>query len=226
MPATINRLTAVEVKDAKTPGRLPDGGGLHLQVGPNGSKSWLFIFRWEGKRPEIGLGPYPQVSLASARRRAEDARSILSGRPKQDPRVVWAAAVPAARMTFGDFVDDWLPALIKAFRNPKHQQQWENTLKTYAGSLRPMWLDEIDTEAVLAVLAGLAIITATERADVRCWAFLPGQAHVGLASVPTGRYAVKMEFLVPGGVGYVQTQEITVGQGDGALGVGIGHWWK
>lgn len=152
MPATINRLTAIEAKDAKTPGRIPDGGGLYLQVGPNGSKSWLFIFRWEGKRPEIGLGPYPEVSLASARRRAEDARSILSRRPKQDPRVVWAAAVPAARMTFGDFVDDWLPALIKAFRNPKHQQQWENTLKTYAGSLRSMWLDEIDTKAVLAVL--------------------------------------------------------------------------
>jgi len=85
---------------------------------------------------------------------------------------------------------------------------------------------EADGEAVLAVLAGLALITATERADVRCWAFLPGQAHVGLASVPTGRYVVKMEFLVPGGVGYTQTQEITVGQGDGALGVGIGHWWK
>ncbi len=152
MPATINRLTAIEVKDAKTPGRIPDGGGLYLQVGPNGSKSWLFIFRWEGKRPEIGLGAYPQVSLASARRRAEDARSLLSGRPKQDPRVVWAAAAPAARMTFGDFIDDWLPALIKAFRNPKHQQQWENTLKNYAGSLRPMWLDEIDTKAVLAVL--------------------------------------------------------------------------
>jgi len=152
MSATINRLTAIEVKDAKTPGRIPDGGGLYLQIGPNGSKSWLFVFRWEGKRPEIGLGPYPQVSLASARRRTEDARSILSGRPKRDPRVVWAAAAPAARMTFGDFVDEWLPALIKAFRNPKHQQQWENTLKTYAASLRPMWLDEIDTKALLAVL--------------------------------------------------------------------------
>jgi integrase len=152
MASTINRLAAKHVKDATGPARIADGGGLYLQVSANGAKSWLFVFRWSGKRPEIGLGPYPQVSLASARRRAEDARSILSRRPKQDPRVVWSAAVPAARMTFGDFVDEWLPALIKAFRNPKHQQQWENTLKTYAGSLRPMWLDEIDTSAVLAVL--------------------------------------------------------------------------
>lgn len=152
MASTINRLAAKQVKDAIGPSQIADGGGLYLQVSANGAKSWLFVFRWSGKRPEIGLGPYPQVSLASARRRAEDARSILSGRPKQDPRVVWAAAAPAARMTFGDFVDEWLPALIKGFRNPKHQQQWENTLKTYAGSLRPMWLDEIDTSAVLAVL--------------------------------------------------------------------------
>jgi integrase len=152
MAATINRLTALEVKDAKVPGRLPDGGGLYLQIGPKGSKSWLFVFRWEGKRPEIGLGAYPDVSLASARRRAEDARSILSGRPRRDPRVVWAASEPAARMTFGDFVDEWLPAVVDDFRNAKHQQQWTNTLKTYAAKLRPMWLDEIDTAAILEVL--------------------------------------------------------------------------
>lgn len=129
MAATINRLSAKEVKDTKTPGRIPDGGGLNLQVGLTGSKSWLFIFRWEGKRPELGLGAYPLVSLADARRRAEEARSILSGRPKRDPRAVWAAAAPAARITFGDFVDGWLPSVMKDFRNEKHRQQWKNTLR-------------------------------------------------------------------------------------------------
>jgi integrase len=153
MAATINRLTAKEVKDAIQAGWTPDGGGLFLVVGPNGSKSWRFIFRWDGKRPELGLGAYPQISLADARRRAEEARSLLAERPKRDPRVVWAEAAAAGRrMKFGDFVDDWLPAQVQAFRNPKHRQQWENSLKTYAGKLRPFWLDEIDTEAVLDVL--------------------------------------------------------------------------
>jgi len=152
MAATIKRLTANQVRDAKGPSRIPDGGGLYLQVGPNGSKSWLFVFRWAGKRPEIGLGSYPTVGLADARRRAEDARSILAEKPKRDPRVVWAAAAPAVRMTFGDFVDEWLPAVKADFRNAKHRQQWENTLKTYAASLRPMWLDEIHTESVLGAL--------------------------------------------------------------------------
>lgn len=152
MVATLNRLTAKEVKDARTPGRIPDGGGLYLQVGPNGSKSWLFVYRWDGKRPEVGLGAFPAIGLADARRQAEEARSILSGKPKRDPRAVWAAAAPAKRMTFGDFVDGWLPAVLNDFRNPKHRQQWENTLKTYGATLRPMWLDEIDTEAVLGAL--------------------------------------------------------------------------
>jgi integrase len=152
MAATINRLSAKQVKDAGGPDRIPDGGGLHLQVGPNKSKSWLFIYRWNGKRPEIGLGAYPAVSLADARRRAEDARALLSEKPKRDPRVVWAATLPAARVTFGDFVDGWLPAVISEFRNAKHRQQWENSLKTYAASLRPLYLDEIDTEAILAAL--------------------------------------------------------------------------
>lgn len=152
MPATINRLSAKHVKDASAPCRLADGGGLYLQVGPSGSKSWLFIYRWAGKRPEIGLGPYPQVSLADARRRAEEARGLLAEKPKRDPRAAWAAAGAASRMTFGDFVDQWLPAVVDDFRNEKHRQQWENTLKTYAAGLRPLWLDEIDTEAVLAAL--------------------------------------------------------------------------
>lgn len=161
MPATINRLSAKHVKDASTPGRVADGGGLYLQVGPAreregvttpGPKSWLFIYRWAGKRPEIGLGAFPQVTLADARRRAEEARGLLNEKPKRDPRAVWAAAGPAARMTFGDFVDQWLPAVVDDFRNAKHRQQWENSLKTYAASLRPRWLDEIDTEAVLAAL--------------------------------------------------------------------------
>lgn len=151
MAAIINRLGAKQVKDATGPDRLADGGGLHLQVGPNGSKSWLFVYRWNGKRPEIGLGAYPTVTLADARRRAEEARGLLSEKPKRDPRVVWAA-VALERVTFGDFVDGWLPAVIGEFRNAKHRQQWENSLKTYAASLRSLYLDEIDTEALLGAL--------------------------------------------------------------------------
>ncbi len=69
MARTLNRLTANQIKAAKGKQMLPDGGGLYLQVTSDAAKSWLFRYRWKGKRPEIGLGPYPAVTLAEARRR-------------------------------------------------------------------------------------------------------------------------------------------------------------
>ena len=59
------------------PGYHGDGGGLYLQVTEPGSKSWIFRFSIGGKRREMGLGPYPAVSLAAARAAAAEARSAV-----------------------------------------------------------------------------------------------------------------------------------------------------
>ena len=63
---------------------VTDGGGLYLRVAPNrrdtddnenpGSKAWVFRFQLDGKRRDMGLGPYPGISLAEARQRATDCR--------------------------------------------------------------------------------------------------------------------------------------------------------
>src|SRR3954454_14418221 len=68
--ARTGKLSAVEVAKAKGPAVLHDGGGLYLRVGPTGTKSWVFRFQIEGKRRDMGLGPYPEVTLARARENA------------------------------------------------------------------------------------------------------------------------------------------------------------
>lgn len=57
--------------------RLPDGGGLHLEVRPNGSKLWRYRFRRDGVENALALGAYPDVSLADARRARDDARALV-----------------------------------------------------------------------------------------------------------------------------------------------------
>lgn len=52
--------------------------------------------------------------------------------------------------------------------------------------------------ALASVLIGLAAITLTERADTRCWVFLPGMAHVGLFDLAPGQYRAKVEYLGEG----------------------------
>ena len=65
--ARTGKLSAVEVAKAKGPAVLHDGGGLYLRVSATGAKSWVFRFQLDGKRRDMGLGPFP---ISRSRRRA------------------------------------------------------------------------------------------------------------------------------------------------------------
>jgi integrase len=76
-------LTNTEVKQAKPKEKvysLSDGGGLQLRVKPNGSKLWLFdYFRPFTKvRTSLSFGSYPEVSIADARKKRDEARKLLA----------------------------------------------------------------------------------------------------------------------------------------------------
>ena len=58
-----NRLTDIDIRRKSKPGLYLDGAGLRLQVSPGGTKSWVFQFMLDGRSREMGLGPYPLVSL-------------------------------------------------------------------------------------------------------------------------------------------------------------------
>ena len=70
MQRALQRLSSLAVERAKAPGYLHDGGGLYLQVTATSGKSWILRYARAGRRPEMGLGPYPDVSLAAARKAA------------------------------------------------------------------------------------------------------------------------------------------------------------
>jgi Arm DNA-binding domain len=66
------------VKPAKKDRLIKDGGGLFLYVKANGDKWWRFIYTLNDKPKKISLGLYPQMSLATARAKAEEARENLA----------------------------------------------------------------------------------------------------------------------------------------------------
>ena len=74
-------LTDVKVRNVK-PGskqaKLSDGGGMYLLVTPKGGKCWRLKYRFGGKEKTLALGVYPEVTLADARQRREDARKLLA----------------------------------------------------------------------------------------------------------------------------------------------------
>lgn len=144
----INVLYARSVSTLTKRGMHADGQGLYLYVGD--SKRWTFIFQWEGKRKEMGLGSLLSVSLADARKAAQEARDHLkAGRNPIEER----KRPVALDTTFGAAADALIASLEEGWRNQKHRQQWRNTLSTYAADLRPKQVSEITTDDVRAVLA-------------------------------------------------------------------------
>ena len=72
-------LSARKIETA-TPGRHSDGRGLILLVKPSGARSWVLRYQIDGRRRDMGLGSWPEVTLSMARERALDARrSIVAG---------------------------------------------------------------------------------------------------------------------------------------------------
>ena len=152
MARQLNRLSPRKVATIAKPGRHADGGGLYLVVGPGASRRWVFLFRWDGKLKEMGLGGLSSVPLADARRRAEEARRrVAAGRNPITDRRAEEARRDAA-VTFGPFAEGLVADIGHGFRNDKHTAQWASTLRTHAASLADKGLDEITTEDVLAVL--------------------------------------------------------------------------
>lgn len=73
-------LTDTAIRNAKPgdkPYKLADGGGLYLLVNPTGSRLWRLKYRIEGKEKLLAIGPYPEVSLAKARTRRDEAKTAI-----------------------------------------------------------------------------------------------------------------------------------------------------
>jgi hypothetical protein len=161
MGQEIQRLSALAVTRASKPGLYADGAGLYLRVGRNGSKSWAFRFTLRGKPREMGLGGLTKVTLADARKKAADARLLLSDgrdplglRQEKEARRVTEEKIAAARgMTFEKCAEAYIAAHEPSWRNEKHKQQWRNTIKSY---VTPVFgntpVQDIDLDLVMKVI--------------------------------------------------------------------------
>ena len=152
-----NQLTAIRVAKLSEPGRYGDGGGLYLQVSASLTKSWLFRFMRNGRAREMGLGPVPLIGLADARQRAIDARRLLlEGKDPIDERRALAAAdrsLEASRLKFLDATEQYISTHEPSWKNPKHRQQWRNTLETYAYPVcGDLTVGEVTTAVVLKII--------------------------------------------------------------------------
>ena len=180
MPKIAKSLSPVEVNRLKTAGWHAVGGvaGLLLQVrkpireGAPVSRSWILRVRIGDKRQPLGLGSYPQVSLAEAREQAKklvaDAR--LGVNLKEQKKSARSAILSAAarNKTFQECADAYMEAHSQDYTNDKHRKQWGSTLDTYAYPIiGRMLVSDITMRRVLDVL--LQDTQSTDKTIGKLW---------------------------------------------------------
>lgn len=160
MPRVAKELSALEVRRITAPGWHAVGtvAGLGLSVSSTGAgRSWVLRVTVGSKRREIGLGAFPEVTLAKAHEKARAVREqITQGVDPVQQREAAARrlkATQASAKTFDQCVSSYIAAHAPTWSNTKHRQQWENTLGTYASpTLGALAVQDIDTAHIVKVL--------------------------------------------------------------------------
>jgi len=166
----INRLDNATVRNLKRPGRYADGGGLYLQVsalpakdGISVTKSWLFRYQLRGRNRAMGLGAYPDTSLAEARDDASDARKLCkkqkidpidAKRAKEDAE--WKEAT--SNITFKEAVAEFYNEHAANWRSRKHAEQWIKSLNDLT-ALTPRPVHALDDAVINTALQPISART-------------------------------------------------------------------
>jgi integrase len=153
----------------------PQGLTLHIKA-PKSPQSqpqgcWVLRANVGSKRRNIGLGTYPEVSLAEARRKATELKNLCSqGVDPIEMRQKKRADADLQRLkskTFKQVAEEYLTTHESDYRNEKHRKQWRSTITTYAYPvigqlpiaqvgiedvlrvLKPIWSDKTETASRL-----------------------------------------------------------------------------
>jgi len=226
MSKKAKELSALEVSRLRKPGYHAVGvvAGLYLQVKPpgggravvagsqsRGSRSWVLRAMVGSKRRDMGLGPYPDVTLAMAYDKARAAREqIKNGIDPILERERAASQLRAAQDTEKTFewcAQRYIETHGDSWKNAKHRAQWVSTLETYAypiigktlvrdvgqaqvlAVLEPIWSTTNETAARLRgrlekVLTWATVRKYREGANPAAW---KDNLKVLLAEQPTGK---------------------------------------
>ena len=133
---------------------LNDGAGLRLRVRPNGSRHWIYRYRFGGKEKSSSLGTYPQVSLREARLRASQAKANLYD--GQDPvvlrRVAKAQQKTSSQQLFESVANAWLSHNKESWSSHHHERNTGLVRRYLLPELGKMPMDSIEEAYLFNVL--------------------------------------------------------------------------
>lgn len=152
-----NLLTVNSIRNSTKP-KLRDGDGLWLHASKSGNRHFVFIYIRFGRRREMGLGTFGsgtgQVSLAAARTKADEIRTIL-GRGGDPFTEMEERKKKVKPISFGEITDEYIEAMKVKWKGKQTLPAWERFAKTYTKSLRKIPACEVSTDDVVRTLKPL-----------------------------------------------------------------------
>lgn len=132
-----NSPTDLFIKNITKPGRntASETKGLNLQVKQSLQRYWALRYLFNGKRYDLSIGSYPEISLKEARKRAITARNQLNQGINPKPpkeRLASQARQEPGIPTFSEYAVACYELKRLEWVNQKHSNQWINTLREYA----------------------------------------------------------------------------------------------
>jgi len=139
---------------------IPNVKGLHLWVRSDGKKYFIFRFTFEGKRHEISLGRFPDVSLQEVKNKIVKIREQLySGvnpikkRYEKVDSDIRDENLKRHKVTFKRFSNEYIDRMSPKWTNDKHAAQWVATVKQYAFPvIGNMDVEDVSTQDILKIL--------------------------------------------------------------------------
>jgi integrase len=166
-----NRLAAVGLA-AKAPGFYPDGRGLYFSVSPAGSRSWIYRFMLRGRSRDMGLGAFPDVSLADARIKATAARSLcrdgIDPIERRDETRKSKAIEKSRSISFEKCTALYFEANKAAWRNERHAHDWDFSFRNHVfPQIGQLPVRDVDTAAILKVLEPIWLTRSVTAGRIR-----------------------------------------------------------
>jgi integrase len=157
----MGKLTAASVRGLIAPGRYADGQGLFLEV-RGGSRVWVYRYQLGRRERLMSLGTAAAISLAEARQRHAEARSLVLRQidPLDTRQASRAAQEPATAVSFADAAAAYIGAHQAGWHGPRSVEQWQNSLAAYA--LPRFGAKPVDSITVDDVLRTLSPIWTTK----------------------------------------------------------------
>ncbi|CNI45382.1 integrase family protein [Yersinia frederiksenii] len=199
MPLNARQIDTAKPKEKEY--KLTDGGGLYLLVKPNGAKYWRFKYRVLGKEKKLSIGVYPDISLADARLKREEARKIvaLGGDPSEEKKAEKLAQKANVENTFKAIALEWheykRPNWSKGYAEDL-MEAFENDIFPYVGNRPVAEIKPLEMLEALRKLEARGVLDKMRKIRQACnqtfrYAIVTGRAENNPVSELAGALAVQ-----------------------------------